>query len=107
MSITPGEVPGPREEPLLADEPIPPGVEDWSDDVDAMEERIRKGGPDEVQEADEAADAVEGEGQHEDGEEQTPQEESAAEAAGGTEDVAASDSDQDPTDDGLGNEPPD
>ncbi|MFK5635239.1 MULTISPECIES: hypothetical protein [unclassified Ornithinimicrobium] len=91
MSITPGEVPGAREEPILADEPAPPGVEDWSDDVDAMEERIRKGGPDEVEEADEAADAVEGHGEHEDG----------------SQDRAAADSDQDPTDDGLGNEPPD
>ncbi|GAA1166665.1 hypothetical protein GCM10009584_04560 [Ornithinimicrobium humiphilum] len=62
MSIVPGQDPVPQSEPLLADEPLPPGVEDWSDDVDALEQRIRQRGPSEVERADEQADAVEGEG---------------------------------------------
>lgn len=60
MSIVPGENPAPRQEPLLNEDPPPPGVEDYSDDVDALEKRIRERGPDEVQQADEQADAVEG-----------------------------------------------
>ena len=61
MGIVPGQDPGPQPEPLLADEPPPPGVEDFSEDVDAMERRIRERGPEEVEKADEQADAVEGE----------------------------------------------
>lgn len=60
MGIVPGQDPGYTEEPLLADEPLPPGVEDISGDVDALEKRIRERGPEEVEQADERADAVEG-----------------------------------------------
>lgn len=80
MSIVPGQDEGPRAEPIPADEPLPPGVEDWSDDVDAIEKRIRQRGPDEVQAADERADAVE-------------------DNAGKDEPGASSDADQDPTSD--------
>jgi hypothetical protein len=60
MGIVPGQDPGPQPEPLLADEPPPPGVEDFSEDVDAMERRIRERGPEDVEQADRQADAVEG-----------------------------------------------
>ncbi len=59
MSIVPGQDAEPREDPLPADPPLPPGVEDYSDDVDAIEKRIRARGPAEVRQADEQADAVE------------------------------------------------
>lgn len=87
MSIVPGQDEGPRKEPLLADEPLPPGVEDWSDDVDAIEKRIRERGPDEVQKADEQADAVEGDGGHDEGD------------GGSDEPGSASDAANDPTSD--------
>lgn len=61
MGITPGVEPGPvEEEPLLAEEPLPPGRNNLAKEVEALDERIRKSGPDEVQQADEEADAVEG-----------------------------------------------
>ena len=61
MGITPGVEPGPVEqEPLLAEEPLPPGRAELADQVEAIDDRIRAAGPDEVQEADEEADAVEG-----------------------------------------------
>ncbi|WP_131105855.1 hypothetical protein [Ornithinimicrobium sufpigmenti] len=60
MGITPGEEPGPVEEqPLLAEEPLPPGSE-LAEKVEELDERIRQAGPEEVREADEEADAVEG-----------------------------------------------
>lgn len=62
MGIVPGDEPLPRSEPIPAEEPIPPGVEDLADDVDAIEQRIRAAGPDEVEEADERADAAPEEG---------------------------------------------
>lgn len=79
MGIVPGEDPGPRGEPLLADEPRPPGVEDYSEDVDALERRLRERGPAEVEDADRQADAVEG--------------------GDGTGSGARADSDRDPTSD--------
>ena len=70
MGIVPGTEPGPYEtEPLLAEEPLPPGKEERVEAVDDIERSVREGGSAEAKEADEAADAVEGEGQHEDGEE--------------------------------------
>ena len=61
MGITPGVEPGPvEEEPLLAEEPLPPGAAHLAEEVEAIDGRIRAEGPDEVQEADEEADAVEG-----------------------------------------------
>ena len=54
MGITPGVEPAPAEE-----EPLPPGSE-LAEKVEALDERIRQAGPDEVQEADDKADAVEG-----------------------------------------------
>ena len=60
MGITPGVEPGPvEEEPLLAEEPLPPGSE-LAEKVEELDERIRQAGPDEVREADQEADAVEG-----------------------------------------------
>ncbi|WP_122262656.1 hypothetical protein [Ornithinimicrobium cerasi] len=61
MSITPGEEPGPRtEEPLLAEEPLPPGGDNLARTVEEIDKKIRSRGPDEVEDADEAADAAEG-----------------------------------------------
>ena len=61
MSITPGAEPDPAEEsPLLADEPLPPGTADLAQAVEEIDEHIRSEGPEEVEEADKQADAVEG-----------------------------------------------
>ncbi len=46
-------------EPLLAESPAPPGS-DVEEIVDAIDERIREAGPEDVEEADKAADAVDG-----------------------------------------------
>ena len=62
MGIVPGTEPAPKEEPLLADEPLPPGVVDHTGDIDSLEKRIRERGPEEVEQADEQADAVEDQG---------------------------------------------
>lgn len=66
MGIVPGE--DPREAsgpPLLNEEPVPPGVEDLTDDVDEIERRVRQHGPADVERADRQADAVEGDREHE------------------------------------------
>jgi hypothetical protein len=63
MAIVPGEEPPVfgEETPLLADEPLPPGTgRDIAEQVEQLDEQIRSGGSDEVEQADEAADAVEG-----------------------------------------------
>lgn len=65
MGIVPGEEPAPRtKEPLLNEEPVPPGVEDYYDEVEELEKRVRERGPEEVEQADEQADAAEGDGEH-------------------------------------------
>ena len=61
MSITPGQEPGPRtEEPLLAEEPLPPGGDNLAQTVEAIDRKLRRRGPDKVEQADEEADAAEG-----------------------------------------------
>ena len=62
MAIVPGEEPRVSDEtPLLADEPPPPGTgDDIAEQVEQLDDQIRSGGSDEVEQADEAADAVEG-----------------------------------------------
>lgn len=96
MGITPGVEPGPVEDqPLLAEEPLPPGRSELAEKVEAIDERIRKAGPDEVQEADEAADAVEGDADD-------------AHSRGADSDAGSdADSDEDPTsDEGVDAEDP-
>ena len=61
--------------PLLADPPLPPGS-DLAEVVDAIDEAVRSQGPEEIQQADDAADA------------------------------AGADSDEDPTDDGAAADAP-
>ncbi|WP_153395056.1 hypothetical protein [Ornithinicoccus halotolerans] len=68
--------------PLVADQPLPPGS-NAEEIVDELDARIRRGGPDEIKEADEQADAVEDQDDNGDSREEE-----------------ASDSDSDPTDDG-------
>lgn len=70
-------------DPLVADQPLPPGS-NAEEIVDELDARIREGGPDEVKEADERADAVEDHG--EEGDDDREEE--------------ASDAGRDPTDDG-------
>lgn len=82
----PGE--GSRE-PLVADQPLPPGS-NAEEIVDELDARIRQGGPEEVREADQRADAVEDHG--EDGDDDREEE--------------ASDSGSDPTDDGREHDEP-
>ncbi|AXH96295.1 hypothetical protein [Ornithinimicrobium avium] len=66
MGIVPGQDPIPRSgPPLLNEEPVPPGVDDLTEDIDAIEERARRSGPAEVERADRQADAVEGDREHE------------------------------------------
>lgn len=67
MGIVPGVEPdhGVSQPPLLNEDPVPPGVEDLSEDVDEIESRVRGAGPAEVERADEQADAVEGDAEHE------------------------------------------
>lgn len=61
MAINPGEIPGPRtEDPLLAEEPLPPGGENLAETVEEIDESIRSAGPDDVEQADRRADAAEG-----------------------------------------------
>lgn len=50
--------PATDKDPLSAVEPLPPGS-DAAEVVDAIDERIREHGSDEVEEADEAADVAE------------------------------------------------
>lgn len=58
MSITPGETSEPRDEPpLLNEEPPPPGEEDLTSVIEAIDDRIREAGPEEVEQADEEMDA--------------------------------------------------
>jgi hypothetical protein len=52
-------------EPLPAQGPVPPGS-DVEDVVDALDDRIREAGPDEVEEADEQADEAAAEGRPDD-----------------------------------------
>ncbi len=74
--------------PLLADEPLPPGS-DAEEIVDAIDKRIRDRGSAQVQEADESADASEGQ-----------------QSGGSAADRPRSDAAQDPTDDGADNDQP-
>ena len=111
MGIVPGTEPGPHEEePLLAEEPLPPGKEERVETVDEIEQDVRASGSEEARAAEDAADAVEGEGQHEEGEEKTEDGEP-ADGPGDPEETgdAASDADADadPTDDGEGTDVPD
>src|SRR5699024_11888682 len=63
MGIVPGTEPGPyQEEPLLAEEPLPPGEEQRIEEVDQIAKDVRASGSKEAEAADEKADAVEGEG---------------------------------------------
>lgn len=97
MAITPGQEPGPAtDEPLLAEEPPPPGSQEVVEDVEELDDRIRAEGPDEVEQADREADAVEGDA------------EDAAEQGEGTTDEpgSAADADRDPTSD-QGEDPED
>lgn len=111
MGIVPGTEPGPyQEEPLLAEEPLPPGEEQRIEEVDQIAKDVRASGSKEAEAADEKADAVEGEGQHEGGEEKTEDGEPADGPGDGDETGdAASDADAgaDPTDDGEGADDPD
>ncbi len=61
--------------PLLADPPLPPGS-DLAEVVDAIDDAVRRQGPEEIQQADESADAP------------------------------GADSDEDPTDDGAAQDAP-
>ncbi|CAN5869327.1 MAG: hypothetical protein M3520_12185 [Actinomycetota bacterium] len=74
--------------PLLADEPLPPGS-DAEEIVDAIDKRIRDRGSAEAQDADESADASEGQ-----------------RSGGSAADRPRSDAAQDPTDDGADNDQP-
>ncbi len=63
---------------ILATEPLPPGVDDISQIVDSIDERIRDIGLEDVEQADEAADeqdaSPEGDATDQDSEEQPTQE---------------------------------
>ena len=88
MAIVPGEIPEPREEPpLLAEEPLPPGVGDIAQQIEDLDKKIREGGPEEIEQADEAADAAEGDA------------DDAQERVADTDAGSDSDSDEDPTSD--------
>lgn len=82
-------------EPIPADAPLPPGS-NAEQIVDNLDDRIRGGGPEEIERADDRADAVEADaGQEGSGEARPDGAEAAADAA------------QDPTDDGAANDEPD
>ena len=87
MGIVPGEEPRPVEKkPLLADGPLPPGdSDDIAEDVEDIDRSIRAAGSDEIAQADEQADAAEGDAKD------------AKARQGGT--SAGSDADEDPTSD--------
>ncbi|ANS79890.1 hypothetical protein SGUI_2494 [Serinicoccus hydrothermalis] len=52
MSITPGEEPRARdEEPMLAEEPLPPGNGDIEAKVEDLDQKLRASGSDEAAEA--------------------------------------------------------
>ena len=52
MSITPGQEPRPRDdEPMLAEEPLPPGNGDIEAKVEELDQKLRAAGTDEAAEA--------------------------------------------------------
>ncbi|MFK5582758.1 hypothetical protein [Serinicoccus sp. LYQ131] len=58
MSIVPGEEPRSRdEEPLMAEEPLPPGNGDIEAKVEELDQRLRESGSDEVAEAQESKES--------------------------------------------------
>ncbi len=103
MGIVPGEEPAERTgPPILNEDPVPPGVEDLRDDVDEIEQRVRRSGPEEVERADRAADAVEGEedrGEGDDGEDDDAAEEVGSDDAGSASDAANDPTSDDPSTD--------
>ncbi|WP_151526401.1 hypothetical protein [Serinicoccus kebangsaanensis] len=55
MSIIPGSEPRPPgSDPMLADEPLPPGEHDIEDTVDGLDQLVREGGSDEIADAQES-----------------------------------------------------
>lgn len=82
-------------EPIPADAPLPPGS-NAEEVVDNLDARIREEGPEEIERADDRADAVEPDAGQEGAGEARPD---------GAE--AEADSGQDPTDDGAANDQPD
>lgn len=71
MSITPGQEPQPRtDEPMLAEEPLPPGNGDIEEQVEDLDQKLRASGSDEAAEAQEDKEKPDSPGETGDGEEQ-------------------------------------
>ncbi|PZU48844.1 MAG: hypothetical protein DI571_03045 [Arsenicicoccus sp.] len=76
MSIIPGSEPRPEgSEPMLADEPLPPGEHDIEETVDALDQKVRQSGSEEVAEAQESKEEPDEPTQDESDPQTPPQEE--------------------------------